>query len=676
MAVNRYTEYNPQQYVSNYVPLPLELMYKGLANKQKEFDDTMEQTYKMQDLMTKVNAIDKHKQYKKQLEDKYYPRIEEIADQITKTGDLSKARDIRKIAREWEHDPLRQELEASYANYQAYAADKIKKGDKYGEWYDNYLPFKGSDDAGNIAGYRYTGMGEVQDHQKRAHDMMDKIAADAAKSAGFKINPDGTIIKGGSGSEHVFSQKVLQLAKNKSKDFLFTTEGQDFALQLKYYNPNITDEQILNQATQYLYDAGSNQIFNKTESESDVAFTPWAKDIYDEKVNQEKEHWETTLSQMGEQGVADMKKVSEVEPENSILAKIYGFINPHKQAVGLLNLFKVFSPLSTLSPDIIKLEKDLNDKSKISQDDINFNIEKISYHIKQKLGENQKDFRKSFGFTNPVINQAYNIVDFFGKGKDVKTNDEYERAKLIVSKSDPNFNNLSKSQQFDKVQEAIQNFVELSKSNAVIVPMNKKELDFKNEQIANVSGTPSQKTQQLMNLGLTANGKFVDFYTGKETTIEDVMGETGQLKYMGQLDNSNQFGPAMSYFQGANGKFYVSPSSLDDRSNNYIDWALNQVDNKFSKRYEVPLEFDSFRDSRSFENDGTTVRNDISKLKIERNLNNNSLDVSVIIPDLKTNSNLTIKADGVRNTEEAKKAIAIQLIQKGYSANEVLKLGF
>lgn len=284
MAVNRYTEYNPQQYVSNYVPLPLEMMYQGLANKQKQFDTTMDDTYKLQDLMAKVNAIDKHKQYKKQLEDKYYPKIEEIANEITKTGDLTKARDIKRIAREWEHDPLRQELEASYANYQAYAADKIKKGEKYGEWYDNYLPFTGSDEQGNIAGYRYTGMGEVQDHQKRAHDMMDKVASDALKSAGFKMNADGTIIKGGSGWEKVAAEKIQQLAQMKSLDFLSTSEGKDYAKMLKYYNPNMSDKDLINQATQYLYDAGANQIFGKSESESDIGFTPWAKDIYDQQM--------------------------------------------------------------------------------------------------------------------------------------------------------------------------------------------------------------------------------------------------------------------------------------------------------------------------------------------------------------------------------------------------------
>ena len=90
MAASRFNQLlGNQEYVSTYVPLPLETLIKAGAMKQGEYDKALEDTYKMEDLMKTVNAIDKHTQYKKEFEDKYYPRIEEIADQITKTGDLS-----------------------------------------------------------------------------------------------------------------------------------------------------------------------------------------------------------------------------------------------------------------------------------------------------------------------------------------------------------------------------------------------------------------------------------------------------------------------------------------------------------------------------------------------------------------------------------------------------------
>lgn len=278
MSSNRYTEVNWNQPISTYVPMPLDFIYKAGLQKQSQYDRALEESDKLQNLMTKVNAIDAHKEYKKQLADKYYGRINEIADKIVSKGDLSAQRDLNKIAREWQNDPVRQELEESYANYAAYQKDKIAKGEKYAEWHDPTMSFIGHGEQGPNA-FRYTGMLERTDHQKRAQDMMDKVAYDAAESAGFKINPDGTITKGGSGSEDILSEKIQELAAMKAADFLTTSEGQDFAKQLKYYNPNLKGEDLMNQATKYLYDAGANQIFNRTKRESDVDFVPkWMMD--------------------------------------------------------------------------------------------------------------------------------------------------------------------------------------------------------------------------------------------------------------------------------------------------------------------------------------------------------------------------------------------------------------
>lgn len=282
--MNRYNALLPnQEYVSTYVPLPLDSMMKAGMMKQKQYDDTIADAYKMEDLMKTVNAIDKHKDFKKSLEGKYYPKIEEIADQIVKTGDLSKAQEIKRLARQWETDPLRQELENSYANYQAYQKDKIAKGDKYGEWYDNYLPFKGSDESGNISGYRYTGMGEVQDHQKLALDMMDNVKEDGSKYDDAVLGADGIIRSAKGGSEHILSSKIRALAQGKATSFLATREGRDFAQMLSYYNP---DMDLTKAAEEYLYQAGANQIFSKSERGNDIDVTSmWGKKYDEEAAN-------------------------------------------------------------------------------------------------------------------------------------------------------------------------------------------------------------------------------------------------------------------------------------------------------------------------------------------------------------------------------------------------------
>lgn len=270
-----------QEYVNTYVPLPLDTLMKAGAMKQQGFDKALEDTYKMEDLMKSVNAIDKHQQYKKELENKYYPRIEEIADQITKTGDLSKAQEIKRLARQWEHDPLRQELENSYANYKAYQTDKIKKADKYGEYYDPYLPFKGTTEAG-IEGFRYTGMGEQQNHQELAGKMMDKINKDGYLSDVVNLDQAGNIIGVKKGAEFIAAKKVRSLAQGKVNSFLSTKEGEDFAKKISYYNPNID---INKAAEDYLYEAGANQIFQNSQSGSSFKYAP--KYINDKLVAEE-----------------------------------------------------------------------------------------------------------------------------------------------------------------------------------------------------------------------------------------------------------------------------------------------------------------------------------------------------------------------------------------------------
>lgn len=281
MSVNRYTNLDFNQPVSGRVPMPLDFIYRAGLQKQKDYEDATEQTYKLNDLMATVNAIDAHQPYKKALSDKYHPQIEAIADRIVNSGDMTAKRDLNKIARQWQNDPIRQELEQSYNNYKLYQQDKIKKGEKYAEWHDPSLGFQGQGEAGPNP-FRYTGMGERTDHQKRAHDMMAGIAEDAAKSAGYKLNPDGTIVKGGSGSEHIFTTKVAELANMKAMDFLTTSEGQDYAKQLQYNNPGLQNKDLIANAAKYLYDAGANQIFKKTESQSDISFSPIYDDLHKE----------------------------------------------------------------------------------------------------------------------------------------------------------------------------------------------------------------------------------------------------------------------------------------------------------------------------------------------------------------------------------------------------------
>ncbi len=270
---NRFNTLLPeQQYVSSVVPLPLDLLYKTGQVKQGEHDKQLEDTYKMEDLMKSVNAIDEHKPFKRQLENKYLGQINDVADQIQKTG-TSDPGQIRRIARNWEADPLRQELETSYANRQLEQKKKIELGDKYAPWGDPNAGFQGQDANGNIQPLRFSGLHERQDHQKKAEDMMNGVLASGYDSGWLQKDENGQYhIK--QGQEGVTANRIHELASQKAVDFVKTVEGGDFMRQFAYQNGRQPNQQDV---SNYLYNAGANQIHLKKTGDQTYQWDP--KDI-------------------------------------------------------------------------------------------------------------------------------------------------------------------------------------------------------------------------------------------------------------------------------------------------------------------------------------------------------------------------------------------------------------
>jgi hypothetical protein len=280
--MNRFDENTNQQYVSTYVPqkyvgMPLEALTNLAKNYSDKYKQGVSDIDKAQDEFLKINAVDKHQGYKKQLIESYKPRVEKLAEEFIKNPtDYNTKLKLDNLVREFKYDPTRQELENSYSNYQEYQKDKIKKGDKYGEWYDNYLGFKGEGKEGPNA-YRYTGMGEIQNHSEEARKQMDKVGSFANEYDTFKLDQSGNIIGVKGGKEEIASNRIRQLAQDKSQSFLATKEGQDFAKMVSYYNPKMNEEQLLKASEDYLYNAGQNQIMSKVKSGKDFKYAP--KDV-------------------------------------------------------------------------------------------------------------------------------------------------------------------------------------------------------------------------------------------------------------------------------------------------------------------------------------------------------------------------------------------------------------
>ncbi len=259
-------------YVKTAMPLPFNEIIQMGAMKQHAYDDALDTANKVEDEVLKVNAIDEHKPFKQDLINKYKNQVEGIADDIMKTGNTSKVRELKRIASQWQNDPMRVELETSYANKALAQKKQIELGDKYAPWGDSNTNFRGTDDKGNIQGYRFNGFHERQNWQEEARQQMAGLKPTGGMEKHFNIDPNtGNILSVKKGSESIAADWVRQMARLKSGDFVNTVPGGDFGRQIEYQRKRPLQQKDVEDV---LFNAGANQIFNKPTYEEDFNYAP------------------------------------------------------------------------------------------------------------------------------------------------------------------------------------------------------------------------------------------------------------------------------------------------------------------------------------------------------------------------------------------------------------------
>lgn len=290
MPVNEFDQSVRPEYVSNRLAIPFNELNAMASQHQKEYDNAEDSAYKFKDLMASVKAIHdpslglSNIGAKDALYSKYAPRIEAISNEIAKGNNISEAtRKLSQLQREWINDPTRVELENSYGNYAKYVEDKTKKGDKYAVYKDKYRDTPLLDEKGTLKPFRFSGMGDVQDHAEEARAQMKDIAKSGYDSKNSYLAPDGNIYTKDSHGTYVRDERVRQLANQKAVDFVQTEKGKDYLELLKYQHPNATAEQLLQGASDYLYHAGINQVFSDVGGGNSVATTALTTRVLDQE---------------------------------------------------------------------------------------------------------------------------------------------------------------------------------------------------------------------------------------------------------------------------------------------------------------------------------------------------------------------------------------------------------
>lgn len=262
-------------------PLDWNKAFEVGAIQQRKHDQTEDQAYQLQALMANVPAIDEHKQFKQQLDQKYSGQLNNIYDKIDKNDIQGASQQLRRTYLQFQTDPLKNELINSYEQRQLETKKKIELGDKYAPWGDPNSNFHGSNPDGTIQPLRFKGFQERQDHQKKAEDMMNGLKPSGDDAKGFNFDANGDILSVKKGYEGIAANWVKKIAQAKASDFANTIEGGDFNRQTSHALGRPTN---LQDNADYLFHAGMNSIFSKGTSEQDFKYAP--KDIRDNSNNQ------------------------------------------------------------------------------------------------------------------------------------------------------------------------------------------------------------------------------------------------------------------------------------------------------------------------------------------------------------------------------------------------------
>jgi hypothetical protein len=295
--LNRFSTTGTSEYTPQHVPLPFEEISAIGEKMQKKYDTAIDDTYKLKDLMAQVPAINDPNEglsnikKKAELDVKYHPRIEEITNKIA-SGDSNAYAELEKVKRDFINDPDRQELVNSYDNYKVYKEDKIKKGDKYAPWENPYLNQQLVDpNTGELKPFRYSGMGEVQDHQKLSDEMMKGFVESSNEFKNARLGEDGIIRTNFGKGAAITDAQIRNAANAKIIDFVGNKEGMSFLKQMKFQYPDATPEQLQQAVSDKLYHSGMNQIHNNSGGGNIIDVTSMANDLRKEQEAKPKNPW-------------------------------------------------------------------------------------------------------------------------------------------------------------------------------------------------------------------------------------------------------------------------------------------------------------------------------------------------------------------------------------------------
>lgn len=326
----------PQNYVDQYIPLPLDVINQAGAAKQKAHDKTLGDLDAAKELLT-VKADPNRYGDRDELLKSYTGAIDQLADEYIKSDNSAEvANKLYKLKRSWSNDPIRMGLESSAANYDAYLKDFRENQSKglvdpnIRGGYDTYAEDQTRDEQGNFKPFVHKGLFTAEDLDAKAKAMMGTIASDGSdfqgaqknKDGSLALNPNGSYWSVRSGGKGVKRSKAENIAITKSEAFISDPkEGRYFIDKLlgqhvPYSQLDAkTKDYVQQEAAKYLYQSAANQIGWETKSGSDLEWLP--VDVRKPEEETPRDPWTTFTPQIpGKDGGSKDERLTNGMPAN------------------------------------------------------------------------------------------------------------------------------------------------------------------------------------------------------------------------------------------------------------------------------------------------------------------------------------------------------------------------
>lgn len=259
-----------------YMPLPFDAIARAGALRQQRFDQGQDDLARAQNAM-KINADPRNIAYRNEVLKDYNDKLASVADEYLKSGDTNALRKVKQLQYQFASDPNRLALENSYQNHLLYQKD-LQENKQKGVYsnlspeYDPYASYKGIKEGGQ--GFNYSGMKTITDYYTPAKEMMANIKPSGSSAKYYNLDEDGNIISVKKGYEGVARQDVDRVAGAKADLFLQHKDSQFFKDLYLQHHPDATASDLKAAAKEYLKKEGEDQIFSKSDYETDMNYAP------------------------------------------------------------------------------------------------------------------------------------------------------------------------------------------------------------------------------------------------------------------------------------------------------------------------------------------------------------------------------------------------------------------